>query len=86
MSGRKRKCPECGGKVVRIVYGMPGPGLMQDADDGKVLLGGCCIGFNDPDRGCVDCEWVDHPPLTKEEQEFERLLAEAGIKPDRRPD
>lgn len=62
MAGRKRKCPVCGGKVARIVYGMPGPDLMDDAQQGKVILGGCCISDHDPDRGCVDCDWVEYPP------------------------
>lgn len=83
MSGRKRKCPECGGKVVRIVYGMPGPELWNEAEEKKVLLGGCCIGFHDPDRGCLDCDWVDYPPLSQEDQDLMRLLTEAGELPPR---
>ena len=69
MAGRKRKCPACGGKVVPIVYGMPGERLMQDADDGKVILGGCCILDFSPDRGCLDCSWTEssvRPPWLQE--------------------
>lgn len=62
MAGRKRKCPQCGGKVVPIVYGMPGPGLWLESEEKRVILGGCCISPRDPDRGCLDCDWVDFPP------------------------
>lgn len=40
-------------KTVRIVYGMPGPDLMERAERGKVALGGCMIG--PPGRQCVTC-------------------------------
>lgn len=61
--GTPRKCPECGTKLVRIVYGMPGPELFEEARKGKVILGGCCISFNDPTWGCADCGWTYSPPL-----------------------
>lgn len=37
------KCPKCGGKVVKIVYGEPSPELFEMADRKEVVLGGCCI-------------------------------------------
>ena len=37
------KCPKCGGKVVKLVYGEPGPELFEMADRKEVVLGGCCI-------------------------------------------
>ena len=40
---KPRKCPVCGNKVVKIVYGMPGPELMEQAMSGEVILGGGCI-------------------------------------------
>jgi len=30
--------------------------LQQDLDNGKVVLGGCCLTENDPQWQCVDCE------------------------------
>ncbi len=30
-------------QVVPIVYGLPGPGLMEKAESGKVMLGGCIV-------------------------------------------
>ena len=68
--GTPRKCPECGTKLLRIVYGMPGPELFDEAEQGKVLLGGGCISFNDPTWGCSSCGWTYTPPreLTDEEK------------------
>lgn len=37
-----------GVRVVPIVYGMPGPELMQRAQQGKVHLGGCILPFLPP--------------------------------------
>ena len=45
-------CPECGGKGVRIVYGLPGPELAEAAERGEVALGGCVIGEDDANLQC----------------------------------
>lgn len=68
--GTPRKCPDCGIKLLRIVYGMPDFSLMEDSEQGKVILGGCCVSFNDPTWGCANCGWEYTPPreLTEEEQ------------------
>ena len=53
-------CPSCeSGDVIPIVYGMPGLELRDQADAGKVALGGCCISENDPEWHCKQCshEW-----------------------------
>jgi rubredoxin len=71
--GTPRKCPECGTKLLRIVYGMPGPDLFDEAEQGKVLLGGCCISFNDPTWGCSHCGWTYAPPLNLTDEEKLRL-------------
>jgi hypothetical protein len=56
------KCPACGSRaVVRIVYGYPNPGLLRDAEHGKVALGGCCISGFDPSWQCLECEASIHP-------------------------
>ena len=55
-----KKCIRCGSKnVLNIVYGYPSSELGQDARDGKVVLGGCCIEEGSPDYYCKDCtqEW-----------------------------
>jgi DNA-directed RNA polymerase subunit RPC12/RpoP len=56
------ECPSCGSrKVVRIVYGMPGPDLVEAYERGEVELGGCVIGENDPEWHCKKCghDWGD---------------------------
>merc|ERR1712038_622514 len=37
-------CPKCGknNDVVKIMFGMPTPELAKHAEDGKIVLGGCC--------------------------------------------
>lgn len=49
-------CPHCGGeRVVEIVYGMPGPDLVERSERGEVVLGGCLINFENPTHRCRDC-------------------------------
>ena len=53
-----KKCPKCSSKnVIPIVYGLPSPELFEKAEAGKVKLGGCCVGENDPEIYCKDCEY-----------------------------
>jgi hypothetical protein len=65
---RRRKslepCPKCGSlDVVPILYGYPGPGMMEAAEQGKIALGGCCVGDRDPLKQCKACgEEFDLPP------------------------
>lgn len=63
---RPTKCPACGSReVVRIVYGYPGPELVQDAESGKVTLGGCCVSGFDPSWQCLECEAAIYPETLK---------------------
>ncbi len=60
MAVNYRKCPKCGScNSVKIVYGMPSFKLFQEAEAGKVKLGGCCIIEGGPEYHCKDCnnEW-----------------------------
>lgn len=60
MAVNYKKCPKCGSKnSVKIVYGMPSFKLFQEAEAGKVKLGGCCIIEGGPEYYCKDCknEW-----------------------------
>tara|TARA_Y100001970_G_C14242543_1_gene865813 strand:- start:4040 stop:4249 length:210 start_codon:yes stop_codon:yes gene_type:complete len=51
------KCPKCNStNIVPIVYGYPGPKMIQDSDEGKIYLGGCEIKVKAPNRYCNDCE------------------------------
>ena len=53
---RRPPCPRCGAEhVVPIVYGLPAQELFERAERGEVELGGCCIGENDPDSLCREC-------------------------------
>ncbi len=47
-------CPTCGALGVLIVYGTPGPDLVDAAERGEVLIGGCVITGDDPTpNGCA---------------------------------
>lgn len=67
MSAKGSKCPDCkNGKLVPIVYGMPGPELVEQSGRGEIELGGCVVnqvfdpelGFKsgDPELSCPKCE------------------------------
>lgn len=45
----------CGVPMRPIVYGMPGPGLMDASAEGKIALGGCCISDDMPAFECTVC-------------------------------
>ena len=49
------RCPECGGRQVPIVYGLPAPEAEEQARQGRVILGGCLVGEDDPDFQCDSC-------------------------------
>ena len=48
-------CPNCGEKMLEIVYGMPGPEIIDDVEKGLVFLGGCMISDCDPVYHCNTC-------------------------------
>ena len=58
-------CPTCKtGKLIPIVYGLPGRELMEQSDRGEIELGGCVvtqiidhhgIRTNDPELHCPTC-------------------------------
>jgi hypothetical protein len=58
-----RPCPRCGSlDVVPILYGYPMPEAMKAANEGKIELGGCCVGGRDPRKHCKACgEQFDFP-------------------------
>lgn len=58
MKPKHSKCPHCGSPgAVRIVYGYPTEETMRLAEEGFVLLGGCCQLIEDPDRACTVCRY-----------------------------
>ncbi len=53
----QKTCPRCANQpIVPIVYGMPGPELIERASRGEVALGGCCVtGEYDNKYACLSC-------------------------------
>jgi len=52
-----RTCPRCREKVtpLRIVYGYPTGETFERAARGEIRLGGCVVGFEDPEFCCPAC-------------------------------
>lgn len=49
---KQMKCPDCKSEnVAQILTGLPDMTRIsqKDIDDGKIILGGCLVGENDPD-------------------------------------
>ena len=40
---KENECPFCNGKIVPIIYGDPTEETFQKAQNGELILGGCCI-------------------------------------------
>ena len=58
-AGYGPRCPKCGSEnIARIIWGDPVfyDGLIQDIDEGRVHIGGCCVTGDDPEWHCNDCE------------------------------
>ena len=53
---KKEKCPSCGSTdIVRIAYGYPGPEMVEEAEKGTIVLGGCVISEDNPYSQCKSC-------------------------------
>ena len=50
-----RVCPDCGGELIPIIWGFPGPDLLKKSEEGKVFLGGCVVGLNPNNYHCKQC-------------------------------
>lgn len=48
-------CPRGHGDVVPVAMGYPDPELFEEAEAGRVVLGGCCVHGNDPEWECLVC-------------------------------
>ena len=54
MSSQRFRCPHCEEKAaVAIVYGYPGPDMVEEADRQEIVLGGCIAEIGAPDRQCL---------------------------------
>lgn len=57
MSKKPQKCPQCGGKaIIPILHGMPASEAFENAEQGKLRLGACCVPLDGPDWYCKTCE------------------------------
>lgn len=55
---KPKNCPKCGsGRIADILYGLPAfsEELQKDLDEGRVVLGGCCVSGGEPEWECGDC-------------------------------
>jgi len=55
---RSRTCPGCGSReIAKIQYGEPAysEGLEADLEARRVVLGGCMVWDDQPDRSCTAC-------------------------------
>lgn len=50
------KCPKCGNKLIKIVYGIPSSEMIEQVEKGEIFLGGCEIGNVNPKFHCKNCE------------------------------
>jgi len=69
------------GKLIPIVYGMPGRGLIEQTERGEIELGGCVVSqVFDPERGFISGDPELSCPAC-EERFFrkERLRNAAGV-------
>lgn len=48
-------CPQCGGKVVEIIYGLPTYETFEASKRGEVMLGGCVVYDEAADWQCNKC-------------------------------
>jgi hypothetical protein len=58
-------CPNCNSKkIADILYGHPifGDKLNKDLEEGKIVLGGCLYGNEDPTWMCIDCNIKFYKP------------------------
>ena len=57
---RTEKCPKCqkSDQVIPIMFGFPGPEMLEAAERGEIKLGGCCISpGTDPEFHCKRCDY-----------------------------
>jgi hypothetical protein len=76
-----KKCPSCGSKnSAKIVYGMPSYELYEEIEQGKVVLGGCCIMEYAPQYFCKDCkyEWNKNEVIDNAYRSISNIKAYVG--------
>ena len=48
-------CPDCGGRLIPIMWGYPRPEMLEMANRGEVFLGGCVLPMSIPNYHCTVC-------------------------------
>ncbi|MEA4826901.1 MAG: hypothetical protein VB130_09740 [Clostridium sp.] len=74
-------CPQCGSKkYLEIVYGYPGPGLLEEVEQGKIIFGGCCVSDEAPEYACSDCnkQWSKKEVVDAAYKSIRRIRASVG--------
>ena len=58
MTIRYKVCLQCHSKrVANILFGLPTSEVMQQVEQGKVVLGGCMVQIDGPEYECLDCQY-----------------------------
>lgn len=53
----RKRCPNCDSEeIIPIVYGLPGPEMMEESLRGEIALGGCIVFPDNPEWLCTNCE------------------------------
>ncbi len=60
VSRKPKACPVCGSdRIATYLLGMPdfsNKKLQKEIDEGKIIIGGCCITEDDPKYHCFECD------------------------------
>ena len=71
LSRRPKKCPTCTHSPVgTILWGEPDmtPELRKSMNEGKVIIGGCCLSPDDPTWECSNCNQQIWEPVLENER------------------
>lgn len=56
-NNKPKKCVFCGSRrIATYIYGMPAYDMSKEVEKGKIAIGGCCVGDDDPLWQCADCK------------------------------
>jgi hypothetical protein len=57
MSKRRPRCPQClSNEILRVMYGMPTEKAWEESQQGKFMIGGCCVSDESPKWHCPACK------------------------------
>ncbi len=76
-----KQCPQCeSNNTLKILYGMPSHVAMEQAEAGKIKLGGCSLIVGGPEYYCNDCEneWNKEHAIDAAYKNIKELKASVG--------